>query len=111
MELRPMSPPLRVDEAGAVRVGESNVLLDVVLYDFHQGMSPAEIVEDLPTLTLPDVYGAIFYYLTEPDVVKTYLARREAGAAAMRKLAEERLKPSPEVRQRIEEARRSLQAS
>ncbi|HZY87718.1 MAG TPA: DUF433 domain-containing protein, partial [Gemmataceae bacterium] len=56
-------PPLREEASGAVRVGESRVLLELVVRAFQDG-APAEVlVQRYPTLTLADVYGAIAFYL------------------------------------------------
>ena len=38
------APPLRVDETGAIRVGQSRVLLELVIRAFQNGASPESIV-------------------------------------------------------------------
>jgi uncharacterized protein (DUF433 family) len=77
--------PLQVDESGTIRVGSSRVTLDVLLADYRSGLSPEEIVRQLDTLDLADVYGAIAYYHRHRGEVEEYLRRREAEAEALRR--------------------------
>jgi len=72
--------PLRMDDGGSLRVGQSRLTLDIVLEDFKQGMSPEEIAEGYETIELADVYGVIAYYLRHRDEIDVYLARREEEA-------------------------------
>ncbi|MEM7557387.1 MAG: DUF433 domain-containing protein, partial [Cyanobacteria bacterium P01_A01_bin.84] len=65
--LKSEKPPLREDKTGAIRVGKSRVLLEMVIYAFQDGTSPETIIDDYPTLTLSDVYGAIAFYLKNKD--------------------------------------------
>jgi uncharacterized protein (DUF433 family) len=80
--------PLRVDETGTIRVGSSRVTLDVLLADYKAGLGPEEIVRQLDTLSLADVYGAIAYYHRHRDEVEDYLRRRKAEADALRRKIE-----------------------
>jgi uncharacterized protein (DUF433 family) len=99
-------PPLRVDEGGAVRVGNSRVGLDLVVEQYENGMTPEDMVRAYDTLALADVYAAIAYYLRHRDEVRTYLKRREEEAAALRaKIEAER----PRVSREELLARRSAQ--
>ena len=75
--LQAESPPLREDAAGALRVGASRVLLELVVHAFQDGATPETIVQRYPTLALPDVYAVIGYYLRHQSEIETYLARRE----------------------------------
>ena len=75
--LKSEKPPLRDDKTGAIRVGNSRVLLEIVIRAFQDGASPESIVDRYSTLTLPDTYGAIAYYLKNQDSVEEYLNRRE----------------------------------
>ena len=56
-------PLLRSDEGGAIRVGNSRILLDLVVLEYENGMTPEEIVRAYDTLTLSEVYGVVAYYL------------------------------------------------
>lgn len=74
------APPVRQDDAGAVRVGDSRVLLELVVRAFQDGATPEAIVQRYSTLSLPDVYAVIAYYLRHPSEVEQYLAARERTA-------------------------------
>jgi uncharacterized protein (DUF433 family) len=77
------TPPLYQDEAGAVRVGNSRVLLETVIRAFQDGASPESIVHRYATLSLSDVYNTIGYYLRHPDSVEAYLNHREQLAESV----------------------------
>lgn len=70
-------PPLREDETGAIRVGNSRVLLETVIRAFQDGASPESIVHRYSTLSLADAYNTIGYYLRHQDAVEAYLSQRE----------------------------------
>ena len=63
-------------EAGVLRIGDTRVSLDSVIIAFNQGSAPEQIVYDFDTLTLPDVYATISYYLQHREEVDSYLAKR-----------------------------------
>lgn len=69
-------PPLHEDETGAVRVGNSRVLLEIVIRAFQDGAAPESIVNRYDTLSLSDVYNTIGYYLRHMNAVEAYLSRR-----------------------------------
>jgi uncharacterized protein (DUF433 family) len=71
------TPPLRKDETGAIRVGNSRVLLEIVIRAFQDGSSPESIVHRYSTLSLSDVYNTIGYYLLHQEAVEAYLTQRE----------------------------------
>src|SRR5947208_2311763 len=76
--------PLRVDEGGAVRVGNSRINLDLVIEQYENGMTPEDLVRAYDTLVLADAYAVIAYYLRHRDEVRAYLKRREEEAEALR---------------------------
>ncbi|NJO43285.1 MAG: DUF433 domain-containing protein [Cyanobacteria bacterium CRU_2_1] len=77
------SPPLREDESGAIRVGNSRVLLEIVIRAFQDGASPEAIVHRYSTLSLSDVYNTIGYYLRHREAVEVYLNQREQLAESV----------------------------
>ena len=77
------APPLHEDETGAVRVGNSRVLLETVVRAFQDGASPESIVHRYATLSLSDVYNTIGYYLRHQDAVEAYLSQREQLAESV----------------------------
>src|SRR5271157_4333605 len=52
MTFEPMAVPLREDEYGAIRVGNTRVLLDLVIHAFRDGASAEGIVESYDALNL-----------------------------------------------------------
>jgi uncharacterized protein (DUF433 family) len=80
--------PLRTDEHGAMYVGDSRVLLDVVIQEFEDGASAEGIAHAYPTLQLADVYAVITYYLRHPEEVKSYLLARGKAADQLRRKIE-----------------------
>jgi uncharacterized protein (DUF433 family) len=76
--------PLRLDEEGAVRVGNTRVTLDTVFTAFQNGASAEEIVFRYPSLQLPDVYRALAYCLEHVAEVESYMRRRSKTAADLK---------------------------
>lgn len=72
--------PLKQWEDGTIRVGDSRVLLDLVVHHFKQGATAEQIQHSFPSLTLRDVYGAIFLYLEHTNEIEAYLTEQEAQA-------------------------------
>ena len=90
-------PPLRVDEGGAIRVGNSRVSLDLVVEQYENGMSPEDMVRAYDTLGLADVHAVIAYYLRHQDEVRAYLKQRRDEAETLRaKIEAERPRVSRE---------------
>lgn len=77
LELKSEAPPLRVESDGAIRIGDSRVLLELVIQAFNDGASPEQIVELYDTLSLADVYAVIGYYLHHPKAINAYLAESQ----------------------------------
>jgi len=75
--------PLRINEDGVIRIGNTRVTLQTVIADFHRGASPEEIVHHYPALSLPDVYLVVGYYLQHQGEVDDYVRQqREASEQA-----------------------------
>src|SRR5438270_853397 len=77
-------PPLRVDEGGAVRVGNSRISLDLIVEQYDHGMTPEDMVRAYDTLALADVHAVIAYYLRHRDPVRAYVKRRQEEAESLR---------------------------
>jgi uncharacterized protein (DUF433 family) len=86
--------PLRINEQGVLRVGQTRLPLDTVVHVFNEGASPEEIVISYPTLALADVYAVINYYLYNRAEVDAYLRQREADAARIKAENEKRFPPA-----------------
>jgi uncharacterized protein (DUF433 family) len=86
-------PPLRVVDGGAIRVGDTRITLDLIVEQFENGMSPEELVLDYDSLSLPDVYRAIAYYLRHKAEVQEYMKAREDEAEQFRAEIEAKCPP------------------
>jgi uncharacterized protein (DUF433 family) len=102
--------PIRADEHGRLRVGNTRVLLDLVIYSFRLGHTPETITAQYPSLSLGDVYLTIGYYLRHRDEVEAYLHQQEAEAEAFREAYEREYPPKLTraiLLQRLEAKRRA----
>jgi len=68
-----LSVPLREDPPGVFRLGQSRVLLELVLRAYQRGESPEGIVRSFPDLRLKEVYAVIGRYLADPLPFDDYL--------------------------------------
>ncbi len=108
MVLQTEAPPLRRDDAGALRVGNSRVLLDLVIRAFEDGATPETIVQQYPTTTLADIYSVIAYYLRHRSEVDAYLSERERFAEEVRRRIESRQGDMTEMRNRLLARKRAM---
>lgn len=97
-----LAVPLRVDEGGVIRVGDTRVTLDVVLAAYREGASPEEILLRFPTLRLQHIYLAISYYLAHRDEIEDYLLQ---GEEAAREWRDRSASDSAELKRRLLERR------
>jgi uncharacterized protein (DUF433 family) len=68
---------LWTDKAGAIRIGNTRVLLYLVVNAFNRGETPEQIQEAYTTLSLPDVYMVIGHYLRNKAELDAYLAEQK----------------------------------
>ncbi len=85
--------PIRLDDYGRYRIGQTNVLLDLVIYAYQQGSTPETITDYYPTLSLDDVYFAIGYYLRHRNEVETYHKDQKTEAQQAQRDHEARYPP------------------
>jgi uncharacterized protein (DUF433 family) len=69
-------------------VGDTRVLLELVIEAYLDGATPETIVRWFDSLRLADVYAVISYYLNHSEQVKEYLRQREDEAADVRRKIE-----------------------
>lgn len=69
--------PVRSVE-GVLKVGDTRVSLDTVVFHFNKGATAAEIQDQYDSMSLAQVHAAIAYYLHNKAEVDAYLARHEA---------------------------------
>ena len=101
LEIHTDTPPLRQDDSGAVRIGKTQVLLELVIRAFEDGATPETIVQRYPSTTLADIYAVIAYYLRHRGFVERYLAERERQAEDIRRRIEVRQGDLSEIRRRL----------
>jgi uncharacterized protein (DUF433 family) len=95
------APPLRQDESGAIRVGRSRVLLELVVRAFQDGAAPETIVQRYPTTSLADVYAVIAYSLRHPAEIEVYLAERDRKAGEVQERIQAAQGDLGEIRRRL----------
>lgn len=103
--------PLRVDDTGTVRIGQTRVILELVVHAFQSGATAEQIVQDYDTLPLADVYAVIGYYLRHRNEVDAYLSTRAAEAEVLRAKIEASQRDLPDIRARLQAARAKKAAS
>ena len=72
--------PLKADQYGVMRVGDTRVTLDTIIHTFEQGHTAEEIVSHYPVLRLADIYAVIAYYLNNQATVENYLGQQREAA-------------------------------
>lgn len=77
--------PFRLTDEGTIRIAESRVSLESVIYHYKLGASAEQIVQKFPALDLADVYAAITYYLNHEATVEEYLRQQEAKGDEIQK--------------------------
>lgn len=85
-----MDVPLKTDTDGTIRVGQTRVRIDTVIYAFNEGYTAEEIVSQYPTLNLSEVYAVLAYYLNDRTTIDKYLAERAYMAKAIQQDIESR---------------------
>jgi uncharacterized protein (DUF433 family) len=88
-----MTIPLRTDEHGAIRVGNTHVLLELVIHSYYIGETPEGIVDSYPSLTTADVYAVIGYYLANREEIDAYVRQRDQQAEQILREMEANLTP------------------
>lgn len=96
--------PVRVDEGGGLKVGDTRVSLDSVVYAYNRGEDAAEIQYQFDSLSLAQVHAAIAYYLHNKAKVDEYLEQQKILFEKMR--AEHEAKFPPTITREILLARK-----
>jgi uncharacterized protein (DUF433 family) len=67
-------------------------VMDIVIWYEHQGMTPDEIIDHFPTITLSDVHTALAYYYDHIEEIRAEMRREE-------EVADEFMRNNPSVLQ------------
>jgi uncharacterized protein (DUF433 family) len=97
----PIPVPLRTDDDGTIRIGDTRVLLEIVIRAFQRGETPEGIVQSFPTLKLEDVYGVIAYYLQNRAEVDEYVRQAEDEGERIRREIESQQPSMVGLRERL----------
>lgn len=89
---------------GGYYVAGTRVSLDSVVYSFGRGNSPEAIQKEFPLLRLPQIYGAIAFYLDHQTEVRQYQAEERRLRESTVPLSE----ANPELWNRLQRAREEL---
>lgn len=101
LTIEPVAVPLRQDAEGVIRVGDSRVLLELVICAFQKGATPESIVQSYDTLKLADVYAVLAYYLTHQQEVDAYVRRCEDESDELRRRIEAAQPDQTGLRERL----------
>lgn len=92
MATQPLSEimPIWLDVDGRYRVGETQILLDLLIDAYHQGSTPETIIDYYPSLSLEEVYLAIGYYLRHRELIDIYRNEQHQLAIEAQSIDEQR---------------------
>ncbi len=99
--------PIREEADGSLRIGNTRVLLEIVINAFEDGATPETIVDGYPSVRLSDVYAVISYYLNHREEVTEYLRLRDRRAAEVAALIASTQRDLSGVRHRLLSSRDS----
>ena len=99
--IEPVTVPLREEPSGVFRVGDTRVLLEVVVHAFRCGATPETVVQSYDTLSLADVYAVFAYCLTHREQIEEYMRRCDSEAAGVRDRVQAAQPDQSGVRERL----------
>jgi uncharacterized protein (DUF433 family) len=71
---------------GRPRIAGTGVTVRRIVVWYKQGLSPEEIVREIPHVSLAQVYAALTYYHANREEIEVDLAAEEARAEALKPL-------------------------
>lgn len=95
------------DNDGTIRIKGSRVSLDSIVHQFKLGATAEQIQEDFPSLSLREVYGAIYFYLDNEEEIEKYLERQEEKEDATKQFIDTHFDSSV-LRERIRARRQQM---
>jgi Uncharacterized conserved protein len=105
-EVAEMSEQYIEQRNGGYYIKDTRISLDSVVYAYLNGLSPENIVESFPLLTLEQVNGGIAYYEAHRQEIDRYLKESEAEFEILRQTTRE---ANPALHKKLEEARVQLE--
>lgn len=101
-----VSVPLRTEPDGTIRIGNTRVLLEIVIHAFRRGETPEGIVQAFPTLSLSDVYAVLAYYLQNQAEVDEIVRQAEEEGQRIRQEIEAKQPDLVSLRERLLNAKK-----
>jgi uncharacterized protein (DUF433 family) len=65
---------------GSPIIAGTGVTVRRIALDYKMGLTPEEMTQEIPHLTLSQVYAALAYYHTNKDIIEADIAAQEAEA-------------------------------
>jgi uncharacterized protein (DUF433 family) len=90
---------------GGYYIAGARISIDSVVYSFERGNSPEAIQKEFPLLKLPQIYGAIAFYLDHQVTLRRYF---EAKEQALEESSIPLAQANPELWARLELARQAM---
>ena len=94
---------LRQEDDGTIRIGDTRVLLEIIVAAYNLGNTPEEIAESFSAISLADIYSVIGYYLRHQDKVDIYIGKRTLEAHDVRTKLEAMQPPQEGMREKLQE--------
>ena len=92
-----------------IRLKGTRIGIETILYEYlDRGLTPEEIAQTYPSLTLEQVYATIIYYLQNPKTIGNYIKNWIEHGHRMRE--QQRLNPPP-VSEKLRQLRAARQAT
>ena len=110
IKIHAIDVPLQVWEDGSVRVRGTRIPLERIVTEYYLGASPECIHDAFDTVSVPDVYAVLAYYLQRRDEVDEYIRAREEEAERVRAEVQARW-PTEGLREKLLARRAQQQAS
>jgi len=63
---------------GRPRIAETRITVENIAIDFNAGLTPEQIIDEKPHLTLAQIYGALAYYYANKDQIDADIAAENA---------------------------------
>ena len=98
--IEPKEKPVTKGEGGVLRVGNTRVSLDSLVYAFNEGAAAEEIVYRYPSINLMQAYAAITYYLQNKPQIDAYIKEREKEREVIKAEIETQF-PTASIRERL----------
>lgn len=94
---------LDFDNPNGIRIKDVRINIEVIIMAAQVGLTPAEIVQDFPFLSLEQVHAALAYYYRNRAQMDDYIKRQDAAYDEAKRKHESGERP--EVVQRLMKSR------